>query len=65
MEEDSLVRIAGFDLWPLLVSWLLNTLNILGSLSMTRAELKVIFKNPDRPNIYQQMRIVRETVDVG
>ena len=32
---------------------------------MDRAELKTIFKNPDRPNIYQQLRVLGEALDAG
>lgn len=35
------------------------------SLCIARADIKVIFKNPDRPNIYQQLRVLPEALDVG
>jgi len=42
-----------------------SLMRIAESLYMARVDIKTVFKNPDRPNIYQQRRVFRETIDVG
>ena len=38
---------------------------ILESLSINKKEMKILYKSPDRPNIYQQLRIHTTSMDVG
>ena len=38
---------------------------IVTSLSLNRSDIKILFKSPDRSNIYQQLRVMSDSLDVG
>ena len=62
MDEDSLNRVLGDESLP---SFLQNANKIAaGTLEIEREDLAVLYKIPDRPNIFSQLRKVKEKIDI-
>ena len=61
MEESSLERILGYFSYNR--SKIEQKYNE-GVLEINREDLAVLYKNPDRPNIYTQRRMLKKPVDV-
>ena len=62
MEESSLCRILGIPDRLRSIIELNNT--SLETLEISRADISVLYMCPDRPNIYGQIRNVKNTIDV-
>ena len=40
------------------------THNFLETAEISRANIDILFKSPDRPNVYSQRRLLKKSVDV-
>ena len=63
MEENSLERVLGMCTCNCLLLFSKPAL-FQGALEIDREDLAVLYKNPDRPNIFSQRRILKNPVDV-
>ena len=62
MEENSLSRVLG------IINFIRGDLGLfnkyLETLEIKREEISILFKSPDRPNIFSQVRNLKNSIDV-
>ena len=65
MEEESLSRIAGKSCPNFNVRYYETVIDKnLANLDLPREKIQVLYKNPDRANIYQQRRVLKQQIDI-